>query len=200
MKILIGIPAMDMVSVHFCRSLVTLAKMECCNVSFVVNSLIYSARNIIAMQAIQGDYDYVLWLDSDMVFEPDTLVRLLQDEKDIVTGIYFRRVKPYSPVLYENLEIRQTECIFSGVEKYPAEMFEVAGAGLGCMLMRTDVLKDIEATDGPVWFAPIGNVGEDLAFCIRARKLGYKVFCDPSVKLGHVGHAIITEANYDDRQ
>lgn len=197
MKILIGIPSMDMVSVHFCRSLVTLQKMDCCSVSFVINSLVYTARNIICKQAIEGGYDYVLWLDSDMVFEPDILTRLLADERDIVTGLYFRRVSPFTPVLFSQLDIKGNECKFSGVDTYPAELFEVAGAGLGCMLMRTKVLEKIAEEEGPVWFAPMGNVGEDCAFCIRARKHGFKVYCDPQVKVGHVGNTIITEADYE---
>ena len=87
MKILIGIPSMDMVSVHFCRSLVTLQKLENCSVSFVIDSLIYSARNEICRQALKDNYDYVLWLDSDMVFPPETIAKLLADGKNIVTGL-----------------------------------------------------------------------------------------------------------------
>lgn len=187
---------MDMVSVHFCRSLVTLAKMDICSISFVVNSLIYSARNIIAQQAIDGSYDYVLWLDSDMVFQPDTLQRLLADDKDIVSGLYFRRVKPFNPVLFKKLDVHGHECDFEDVLEYPDEIFPVAGAGFGCILMKTQVLRDIYEKEGPMWFAPKGNVGEDCSFCIRARKCGYTVYCDPRIKLGHAGSVIITEANY----
>lgn len=198
MKILIGVPTMDMVSVHFCRSLVTLQKLDCCSVSFIINSLIYSARNIICQQAIEGGYDYVLWLDSDMVFPTDILTKLLNDieGRDMVTGLYFRRVTPFSPVLFSELSIKGNECKFSGVDNYPADIFEVAGAGMGCMLMRTEVLKKIAEEEGPVWFAPMGNVGEDCAFAIRARRNGFKMYCDPNIKLGHVSHTIITEADY----
>lgn len=196
MKILIAIPSMDMVSVHFCRSLVTLDKMQLCHLSFVLNSLIYSARNTIAQQAIDGDYDYVLWLDSDMVFQPDLLTRLLDDGKDIVSGLYFKRVKPYNPVLFKKLEIHGSECEYEDLLEYPDELFEVASAGFGGMLMKVEVLRTILEKEGPMWFAPMGNVGEDCAFCIRARKYGYKIWCDPNAKMGHVGHTIITEENY----
>lgn len=198
-RILIAIPSMDTVSVHFCRSLVCLNKLEACSVSFVINSLIYSSRNELARQAIEGGYDYVLWLDSDMVFDPDMLYRLLIDleaGRDIVTGIYFRRVKPYTPVLFSRLEIEDKICWSEGVENYPDELFEVAGCGFGCVLMRTEVLREISKTCGPIWFSPIGNVGEDCAFCIRARANGRRIWCDPSVKCGHVGHNIITEEDW----
>lgn len=198
-RILIAIPSMDTVSVHFCRSLVCLNKLEACSVSFVINSLIYSSRNELARQAIEDGYDYVFWLDSDMVFNPDTLSKLLldlKDGRDIVTGIYFRRVSPFSPVLFRRLEIDGRICWSEGVENYPEEIFEVAGCGFGCVLMRTAVLREIYEADGPVWFSPIGNVGEDCAFCIRTRANGRRIWCDPAVKCGHVGHNIITEENW----
>lgn len=201
-RILIAIPSMDTVSVHFCRSLVCLNKLEACSVSFVINSLIYSSRNELARQAVEGGYDYVFWLDSDMVFNSDTLSKLLldlKDGRDIVTGIYFRRVRPFSPVLFRRLEIDGRICWSEGVESYPEEIFEVAGCGFGCVLMRTDVLREISETDGPVWFSPIGNVGEDCAFCIRARANGHRIWCDPAVKCGHVGHNIITDENWKPR-
>lgn len=198
-RILIAIPSMDTVSVHFCRSLVCLNKLEACSVSFVINSLIYSSRNELARQAIEGGYEYVLWLDSDMVFDPDTLCRLmldLEDGRDIVSGIYFRRVRPFAPVLFSRLEIEGKTCWSEGVETYPDELFEIAGCGFGCVLMRTAVLREIYETDGPIWFSPIGNVGEDCAFCIRARAHGHRIWCDPAVKCGHVGHNIITEEDW----
>ena len=196
MKILIGIPSMDMVSVHFCRSLVTLQKLENCSVSFVIDSLIYSARNEICRQALKDNYDYVLWLDSDMVFPPETIAKLLADGKNIVTGLYYRRQPPYSPVIYSKLEISGNICEQEGYASPPEALFPVAGCGFGCLLLNTDILRRMEAENGPTWFAPMGNVGEDLAFCIRARRLGETIWCDPGIKLGHVGHIIITADDY----
>lgn len=199
-KVLIGCPTMDMVSVHFARSLVTLTKLEDCVISFVVNSLVYASRNEICRQAIDGGYDFVLWLDSDMVFPPDTMVRLLEvaeNGNDVVTGLYFRRAAPFTPVLFSRLEITGNVCEMDEVKAYPGDLFEVAGCGFGCVLTSVKLLRTIEAEDGPVWFAPMGNVGEDCAFCIRARKHGSHILCDPTLKLGHAGHNIVTEADYE---
>ena len=44
-------------------------------------------------------------------------------------------------------------------------------------------------------FAPINGVGEDLSFCWRARQCGYKIWCDPSIALGHEIRTIITKTN-----
>jgi hypothetical protein len=78
-KILIAIPSMDYVASGFAGSLATLGKVGDCKISFICSSLVYDARNKLAAQAIELDTDYILWLDSDMTFKPDTLVRLLKD-------------------------------------------------------------------------------------------------------------------------
>ncbi len=201
MNLLIAVPCMDFMQTKFVQSLVQMEKTAGCMISFAVGSLVYRARNLLAQQAIDCGAEYVLWLDSDMVFEPDTLTRLLADieGRDIVTALYFRRVAPYTPVLMERLEIKDGQCINEHLKTYPSEIFEVDGCGFGCVLMRTEVLKAILEKDGPMWFAPMGNVGEDFAFCIRARRHGYNVYCDPTLKLGHVGSIVVTEEFYGDR-
>ena len=47
--------------------------------TFAQSSLIYDARNILAGVAIDGGFDRVLWLDSDMSFDPSTFWRLHMD-------------------------------------------------------------------------------------------------------------------------
>lgn len=196
-KILIAVPCMDMVQARFAKSLATLAKVEDCTVSFIMNSLIYDARNKFCQQAIEGEFDYIMWFDSDMVFPPETLQKLLLHDKDIVSGLYFRRSFPFTPVAFEKLDLTDDNgCDFKDLADVPKELAEVAGVGFGCVLMKTDVLFDIAGKEGPVWFSPIGNIGEDCAFCIRARKYGYSIWLDPTLKLGHVGTTVITENVY----
>lgn len=197
MKTLIAVPCMDLVPAQFAQSLATLNKEGECVVAFQMGSLIYTSRNDLAKKAIQLECDYVLWLDSDMVFAPDTFQRLLKDtdKGDIVSGLYFRRVSPFSPVLFSKLEI-DNGCTWKGVDSIPDGIFAVEGCGFGCVLTPTPVFLDVFAKYGTA-FAPIGNVGEDLAFCWRARQCGYSIVCDPSIKLGHVGHHVITEEFYE---
>lgn len=205
-KILIAIPCMDMVACGFAQSLATLDKVGQCSVSFMVGSLIYTSRNNLAKQAIEMEADYILWFDSDMVFGTDTLTRLMQtmDEGnyDILTGVYHNRVAPYRPVIFETLQLVTNDdgsikdCEHKQWDRaLPEEIFEVEGCGFGCVLMKTDVLFNMPE-DAGTWFAPIGNIGEDCAFCIRAREAGYKIMCDPYVKCGHVGHQMVTEKFY----
>ena len=145
--------------------------------------------------------DYVLWLDSDMVFEPDLLKRMFavmeEHDLDILTGLYFRRVPPYTPVLFDRLNMRKGVCEWSNFKSLPNELFEVGGCGFGCVLMKTDVFIDVQARHRAM-FDPILKTGEDLAFCWRARDVGYKIMCDPSIICGHIGNIIVNDRFYNE--
>lgn len=202
-KILIAIPCMDMVSARFAQCLTTLRKVGKCTVSFLMGSLVYDSRNKLASLAIDMEADYILWFDSDMVFDADTLERMMKvldehEEIDVLSGLYFRRGHPFSPVLFSKLDRQEDGTLeHEGVETIPESLFEVAGCGFGCVLMRTDLLLDIAAQEGGgVWFTPFPTAGEDTAFCIRARENGYRIFCDPSIALGHMAYAPVTREFY----
>lgn len=198
MKILICVPCMDTIPSQFAHSLAMLKKVEECAVTFQIGSLIYTSRNELAKKSVEMGADYVLWLDSDMVFEPDTLVKLYEDRDkgDIITGLYFRRVQPYTPVLFDKLEIDDKGCHWTDFKEIPDGIFEVGGCGFGCVFMPTNIFLDVVAKYGDM-FSPIASVGEDLAFCWRARNCGYNIVCDPSIQLGHVGHYVITREFYE---
>lgn len=196
MRTLIAVPCMDQVPAPFAQSLAMLQKTGECMLSMQIGSLIYTSRNNLAQMAIQMDVDYVFWLDSDMVFEPDTLIRMMdtlqKNDYDILTGLYFRRVPPYTPVLFDKLDIHRNICSWTEFHEIPEEPFEIGGCGFGCVLMKADVFYDVQAKHGNM-FAPLGNNGEDIAFCWRARDCGFKIYCDPSVICGHVGYSVVDD-------
>lgn len=200
-KILIAVPCMDMVPAQFAQSLAWLNRPNAeIKFDMQIGSLIYKARNDIATDAIRFGTDYVMWFDSDMFFPPDTMERLLkrmEEGYDIVSGVYYRRMAPYSPVLFKDLAFDGDECKFTEFGKLPDEdIFEVGAVGFGCVMMKTKVLIDV-FNNYSTWFTPIGFTGEDIAFCHRARELGYKIYADKTIPLGHVGHIITTEAFYN---
>lgn len=199
MKIMIAVPCMDQVPVPFCQSLAMLQKVGECTLAMKAGSLIYTSRNDLAMRSLQMNADYVFWMDSDMQFPPDTLVRMVdvlqKNDLDILTGLYFRRVPPYSPVLFDKLEMNKNICSWSEFKELPDHLFEIGGCGFGCVLMSTEVFISVQAKHGNM-FAPIGNNGEDIAFCIRARDCGYKIWCDPSIICGHVGYSVVDDKFY----
>ena len=199
MKTLIAVPCMDEVAMPFTMSLAMLNKTGDCVISMVANSLIYDARNRIAGQAMDIGADYVMWFDSDVTFPPDTILKMLkhmEEGKDIVSGLYFRRKYPYTPVIFKSLEwdgVPKSE----GYEDYPRDsVFEVAGCGFGCVMTKVEPFFDI-VNDGEPLFTPMPGTGEDLSFCIRARQRGYKIWCDSTIKCGHVGRLLVNENFYD---
>lgn len=203
MNILIAVPSMDSVPAVFAQSLAMLKKVGNCAVAFQVGSLVYNSRNDLAQKALKMQADYVLWLDSDMMFEYDTLEKMMhtlkENELDILSGVYYRRVKPFTPVLMSKLRIDESTnfCEHENLNSYPEDkLFEVEGIGFGCVLMDSAVLFEVGMTYKD-WFSPIGKVGEDLSFCWRARQCGYKIFVDPSIQLGHCGQNIITKNFYE---
>lgn len=202
MKILIAVPCMDQVPAVFAQSLAALEKVEECWIQFRIGSLIYDARNELAKEALRMGTDYVFWMDSDMTFTQDALKRLVKRAKEygentIMTGLYFRRVEPFSPVLLDTLDIGDDGRVhFENTKRLPKEPFEVAGCGFGCVLLPTQALMDVAARFGDM-FGPMKGVGEDLSFCIRARECGYRIICDPAIECGHVGHNIITRGFWE---
>ena len=199
MNILIAVPCMDTVPSQFAQSLAVLTKVENCAVAFQMGSLIYSSRNNLATMAVQKEVDYVLWLDSDMIFQPDVLQKLIEDRDkgDIISGVYYRRVQPFKPVLFSKLDITDKGCDWLGYDDYPTDdLFEVAGCGFGCILTPTSVFVNVMEKFGDL-FAPIQGTGEDLSFCWRARQCGYKIMADPRIQLGHVGHYVVDKQFFD---
>lgn len=199
MKTLIAVPCMDSVATPFCQSILTMNKVgDECSVSFQVGSLVSESREKLAALAISRDADYVLWLDSDMTFEPDIMERLYKhmETYDIVTGLYFRRRPPFSPVIFKKLHLEGDVCLFEDYTEYPEDrVFEVEGIGFGCVMMKTEVLLSVFARYKNC-FTMMGRNGEDVSFSMRARNCGYKIWCDPSIKCGHIAYSMVNENFY----
>ena len=199
MKTLIAIPCMDMLPVGFVQSLLYMHKGDNPTVYFKPNSLVYDSRNLLSLYAIENGFDNVLWLDSDMLFPPNTLTKLEAYNMDMVTGLYVKRHEPVEPVLYEKIEEpergRDGKLIanIASYTNYPRDaFFPVAGCGFGCVLTSTKLLKHVWDEYGPA-FTPYPWASEDISFCNRVNQLGYQIYCDSSVSCGHIGQFIYTE-------
>ena len=197
MKLLIGIPTMDFVHVEFMKCLCALIqRLRDDRVDFTLDinsgTLVYLARERIAHRAINEEYTHVLWLDSDMIFNPSILDDLMFSGKGFVTGIYHARRKGYASCIFKSIEINKIERF----DEYPSETFEIAGCGFGCVLVETEILKAVCLNKGTC-FTPLKHLGEDIAFCQRAKEMGYKLYCEPSVVCGHIGHITIYPEDHE---
>lgn len=198
-KILIAVPCLDTVDVEFVRSVMGITPIGSVHLEFLPGNLVYVARDILAAKAVVNETDYVLWLDSDMVFDPDLLVKLWPHrELGIISGLYFRRRPPYNPVLYKELRVRNlpTDPESTEYNDYPEnQVFEAAGIGFGGVLVKTSILKEVIEKYGTA-FEPLHSFGEDLSFCIRAKELGYSTYCHSGIQLGHRSSMTVSEATY----
>ena len=201
MKVFIAIPSMDTVPALFCQSLALLQRAGDTMVGFQVGSLVYNARNELAKQAIKAEADYVLWLDSDMVFAPDLLQRMLkvcmEENIDFLTAVCFRRKPPYTPCLFDRLEKIEHGASYTTLMSVPEGRFKVGACGFAGVLMSLDVLMSVSAKYGGRMFDPLEGMGEDVSFCWKARQCGYDIWCDSDIELGHVGQCVITRQFFE---
>ena len=196
-RYLIAMPCMDSIATPTVHALVSMRKVGAFKHTFLANTLIYDARNILAAEAIDTGADRILFIDSDMYFEPDMMERMADDldnGADFVCGIFFKRKPPILPCIYKALEAKPRN--IEVYTDYPKDtMFTVAGCGFGAVMINVDVIKAVAGAFGKP-FSPVGALGEDLSFCYNARQLGYELWCDSRIKIGHVGQFIFTEAFY----
>ena len=198
MKTLIAIPCMDTIPTLFMQAFVGMRRVGDVTVSFTVSTLVHNARNVLAKQAVDEGFDRIMWLDSDMVFEPDLMERLsadLDEGRDFVTGIYCKRKPPFTPTIYKDVGLYVENALVlpkaEAFEEYPQdEIFPIDACGFGCVMHSVDLLKQVGGRFGPP-FAMLPGFGEDISFCMRLGELGVKMYADSSIKLGHIGGFVV---------
>jgi len=146
------------------------------------------------------DYSHLMWIDNDIIFSPKDLQKLLNHDKDIVSGIY----------------MMQGNRNFATVEKWDEEFFKKNGyfefwtedsiknreglisvdyTGFGFMLIKKGVFESLKYP----WFRPIfhkiGNCAdfssEDVSFCKLIKELDYDILVDPTIRVGHEKSVIL---------
>lgn len=199
MKLLVCIPTLDYIHSDFVKCLTKLViKLKEDGVRFDVEilsgTLVYSARDKLAKKAVNEGYTHTLWLDSDMIFNEDLLDDLMFSGEQFVTGIYHTRRPPHGSCIFKDIRLDSISKYMGN--DYPKNTFEIAGCGFGCVLIDVQVIKDVLMTFGEA-FLPIHGLGEDIAFCQRVHDLGYKMYCEPAVRLGHIGHIAIYPEDHE---
>lgn len=159
--------------------------------------LVSRARNDIAEKCRA---DYLMFIDSDIIFPPHGVWRLMERNKDIIGGVYFSKNTPNKPIVYTKNKNDRYENFL----EIPKEPFECDGLGTGFMLIKRTVLdaftpEVVKKLGKPfnMYQKPDGvEQGEDLAFCRRAKSLGFKVWADPTIPLGHLGGEVFRANHY----
>jgi hypothetical protein len=134
------------------------------------------------------DYDYMLWVDSDVFFVPSDFESLLAHDKDIVSGVY-AMMHGYN----ENLELLISMSAADLTNNlYGAEAHGLQPAlwfGFGFCLIKRGVFERIPRPWFPTQKMEMasrdGFSGEDVCFCLGARKAGFELWADCSLRLPH---------------
>ena len=165
-------------------------------------SVVSRARNLLVKDFIESNCTDLLFIDSDINFEPDDILRLLswtsEPKKGIVAGV--PRTRSEHKTYIANLDyddsheltmnsmglVRATHVAtaFMMVRREVFETLVEAHKEWEYYDTRTDrvlnAVFDFKVTEA-------GYMGEDFLFCDRAREHGYEVWIDPTIKLGHMG-------------
>lgn len=155
-------------------------------------SLIGLARERCVDVALGWEADYVFFFDSDMHVPTSAFLKLLRNDVPIVAALAFTGRDPITPVVYKAEEIyepdpeREGEGLihfdYSPVLHYEKDALQQVDAiGSGVMLIKAEVFKQIKKP----WFYTVG-VGEDIYFCLRAKREGIPVYVDTRVKTPHL--------------
>lgn len=180
LKIGLGLPTNRLIKPKTAQSLLELVAFSKHNFEFIVSTRGYNTaenRNWISAQAVKKGCDYLFMCDDDMIYEPDTIDKLLAHNKNIVGGVYKTKYEEQEDV-NEYMD-----------DKRPDELFNVWALGGGLMLIKCDVFKVIDQPWYGYKWHDNGQVKEsnDWFFCHKALENRIKIWCDPKVTAKHIG-------------
>jgi hypothetical protein len=168
-------------------------------------------RTRLLQRAIGWQARYLLWCDTDHVFPPQALVRLLSHRLPVVGCNQPRRSDPTGPVAMRFGESGDMEHVWT-TEALAKEgrVEEVAHVGLAFCLLDMTILHQVKAhvDNGVGWdkWEPFDRrrdprtglrMGEDAAFFAGLREAGVKVYVDHALSwhVGHIGERVFTNAD-----
>jgi len=172
------------------------------DVNFLLqSSLIMEARNSIVADFLESRADDLVFIDADIQWDPQGLLRLLNHDAAVVSGAYRRKSEPLSfPIRFPGgatvtldrrtglMEASRVGCGFlrlrrdalqTMTEKLPQLRYNGTrpdGSKRSCW-----ALFDTSLVDGEL-------CGEDYTFCDRWRSVGGQVWLDPEIVLKHIGN------------
>ena len=217
MSILIGLPCYGgVVSDKTTNALFKLGKQFVRNnidhgiLTLANESLISRGRSRIANFFINNtDFEYLFFLDSDVGFEADDVLKLLNHNKEMVCGAYPMKTIP----LKWNFTITEPK-------QREGDLVAIDKIGIGFSLIHRDVFIRIAKQYPELKYIPTnestthnpteqefnnsyhyfhemrqGNIylPEDLSFFTRARSVGMQAWMDTSINLCHVGSHVFQE-------
>lgn len=196
-RILVAIPTGGDIKTLTTRSLLEyqINRRYPSQIRFKMDTVIEKARNELVVSAVEAKATHLMFVDSDMVFPPHAIDQLVDRQKDIVGGLFYGRMHPKAHMYRLDKDGNNQEIDIKEADK--KGMVEVDFMGTGFMLINMRVFEKLEP---PFFrlsydyekFGLKGNglnpIGEDAYFCFTAKQAGFKIWCDTSFEIGHVGY------------
>jgi hypothetical protein len=186
------VPTKDTVYSHFSYSLSNLVKLTTqmgieTHLFFDASTILINQRESLIKQAIEVGSEWVLWLDSDMMFPPSVLMRLLAHNEDLVGCNYMKRSYPFKTVAFTDTSDWENWIPI----QYSNELVEAEAVGMGCVLMKTALFKELQKPYFEYTYQPKTEDwgGEDFTLFKKFNKLGYKLKIDMNLsnEIYHIG-------------
>ena len=169
---------------------------------YYVRNMCLGGDNLAGIKQVpfQGkiDYDYIMWIDSDIVFTPDQFFKLIDNDKDISSGLYmmadnthYATVENWDDKFFQ--ENGHMQFVNREILSKKKDLFKADYTGFGWILMKKGVFESLEYP----WFQPMWTEYEvdgktirdfsmeDVAFCRMIKEKGYDVWIDPTIVVGH---------------
>lgn len=140
------------------------------------------------------EYDYILWLDDDVIFSPADFDKLYKEDKDVISGLYLMSDNThFAAVEFWDEEYFQSNGSFEFLHKADIGTkllpFKVEYAGFGFLLIKKGVFERISYP----WFEPTyleikhckDFSMEDVTLCLKLSKLNITIHVHPEVVVGH---------------
>jgi 2-polyprenyl-3-methyl-5-hydroxy-6-metoxy-1,4-benzoquinol methylase/GT2 family glycosyltransferase len=151
---------------------------------------IAQVRNLASDYCIKNEYDFLMFVDYDIILPIDALTRLYYSNCDIVSGVYLQRnlVKKIPEIFKYSVPGKSLVHVDMNFINNGNEIETIGGCGFGCVLIKTDVLKTIGYPQFVYYNALDHNftMSEDTDFCVKAFKKDYSIYCNKSVKCKHI--------------
>ena len=199
MRIAIATLTQETLPVEYTLSLIKMVHETKLTCSFLINrsANITLGRNNQFFEAKENNYDYILYIDSDIVFPGDALKKLIALDKDVASGIYYSREYPFRPVIHKFVEHNQIR----NYTEWPESPFKVDSTGAGFLLIRNTVFDIFEKNKyEPFAIVPNGlgeEPSDDTCFCIRCKEKMIDIWVDPSIELGHIRKDVVTSKHWE---
>lgn len=195
-RTLMGIPTIGHMHHKFLKTVLTLEKPEGITIETFARAMPHVARNNLIEMAIGHGFDYLMFLDDDMLFNDIKLmtgfISYLEEhpEVDMIAPVAYMRAAPFYPCTF--MDDPKNPPYYRLFTERDKGKIEVDAMTCACTLVRVDLLRKMKKP----WFEfkTIGSemIGEDIYFCQKAKRdHGATLICDTDQDVWHIGDNLL---------